>query len=75
VPDFASSHHIVSSSTSLPLRLFNTRSPHRPHPIGLHRVRITRIEAARIQVSALEAVNGTPILDIKPVLAENVQER
>jgi len=55
--------------------VFNTRSPHRPNPIGLHRVRITQIEAARIQVSNLEAVNGTPILDVKPVLAESVEER
>jgi len=48
--------------------VFSTRSPDRPNPIGLHRVRILAIDSNRIQVSHLEAVDGTPILDIKPVL-------
>ena len=50
--------------------VFSTRSPDRPNPIGLHRVRIVKIEPTRIQVQNLEALNGTPILDIKPVLAD-----
>ena len=50
------------------LGVFSTRSPDRPNPIGLHPVRIDAIEGPRILVSDLEAVNGTPILDIKPVL-------
>jgi tRNA-Thr(GGU) m(6)t(6)A37 methyltransferase TsaA len=48
--------------------VFSTRSPHRPNPIGLHRVRILAIDGDRVQVSNLEAVDGTPILDLKPVL-------
>ena len=48
--------------------VFNTRSPHRPNPIGLHRVSIVAIDANRIRVRDLEAINGTPILDIKPIL-------
>jgi tRNA-Thr(GGU) m(6)t(6)A37 methyltransferase TsaA len=52
--------------------VFSTRSPHRPNPIGLHRVQITAIDGARLQVRSLEALDGTPILDLKPVLSEDV---
>jgi len=48
--------------------VFNTRSPDRPNPIGLHRVKVVAIDANRIRVRDLEAINGTPILDVKPVL-------
>jgi tRNA-Thr(GGU) m(6)t(6)A37 methyltransferase TsaA len=48
--------------------VFSTRSPDRPNPIGLHRVTITAIDRLRIQVSGLEAIDGTPLVDIKPVL-------
>ena len=48
--------------------VFSTRSPDRPNPIGLHRVKIAAIEDLRILVRHLEALNGTPIVDIKPVL-------
>jgi tRNA-Thr(GGU) m(6)t(6)A37 methyltransferase TsaA len=48
--------------------VFSTRSPHRPNPIGLHRVRILAIEGTRLQVADLEALDGTPVLDVKPVL-------
>jgi tRNA-Thr(GGU) m(6)t(6)A37 methyltransferase TsaA len=48
--------------------VFNTRSSDRPNPIGLHRVRILAIEGRRLQVRNLEAVNETPIVDIKPVI-------
>ncbi|HET8959885.1 tRNA (N6-threonylcarbamoyladenosine(37)-N6)-methyltransferase TrmO [Nocardioides sp.] len=48
--------------------VFSTRSPDRPNPIGLHRVRITAIREGRLDVSGLEAIDGTPVLDIKPVL-------
>jgi len=53
---------------SPPLGVFSTRSPNRPNPIGLHRVQILATEGLRLHVSPLEAVDGTPILDIKPVL-------
>jgi tRNA-Thr(GGU) m(6)t(6)A37 methyltransferase TsaA len=48
--------------------VFSTRSPDRPNPIGLHRVEIAAIDGLRLRVRHLEALNGTPILDIKPVL-------
>ena len=48
--------------------VFSTRSPDRPNPIGLHRVEIAEIEETRIRVHNLEAVNGTPVVDVKPVL-------
>ena len=55
--------------------VFSTRSPHRPNPIGLHRVQVIAVEGLRVQVDHLEALNGTPIVDVKPVLAENIAER
>ena len=55
--------------------VFGTRSPHRPNPIGLHRVVITEIDANRVRVRDLEALDGTPILDLKPVLSSDVGAR
>jgi tRNA-Thr(GGU) m(6)t(6)A37 methyltransferase TsaA len=55
--------------------VFNTRSPDRPNPIGLHRVEILSIDGARVRVRNLEAVDGTPIVDVKPVLSSDVGER
>lgn len=48
--------------------VFSTRSADRPNPIGLHRVEITAIDGARVRVRHLEALDGTPVLDMKPVL-------
>jgi tRNA-Thr(GGU) m(6)t(6)A37 methyltransferase TsaA len=48
--------------------VFSTRSPDRPNPIGLHAVTITGVEGDAITVSGLEAIDGTPVLDVKPVL-------
>jgi tRNA-Thr(GGU) m(6)t(6)A37 methyltransferase TsaA len=48
--------------------VFNTRSPDRPNPVGLHRVTVISIEGLRLRVRDLEAVDGTPIVDLKPVL-------
>ena len=57
------------SDASLPLTgVFATRSPDRPNPIGLHTVRVTMIDGPRIGVDALEALDATPILDIKIAL-------
>jgi tRNA-Thr(GGU) m(6)t(6)A37 methyltransferase TsaA len=54
---------------SNPMRgVFNTRSQDRPNPIGLHVVEILSIDGRRLRVRNLEAVNATPILDIKPVI-------
>jgi tRNA-Thr(GGU) m(6)t(6)A37 methyltransferase TsaA len=54
--------------------VFSTRSPHRPNPLGLHRVGVLSIDGLRIRVRDLEAVDGTPILDVKPPLGR-VEER
>jgi tRNA-Thr(GGU) m(6)t(6)A37 methyltransferase TsaA len=55
--------------------VFDTRSPDRPNPIGLHRVTVTAIEApARLRVLALEAIDGTPILDLKAVMERSRDE-
>jgi tRNA-Thr(GGU) m(6)t(6)A37 methyltransferase TsaA len=48
--------------------VFATRSPDRPNPIGLHRVTVLEIAGNRLKVGPLEAIDGTPIVDIKPVL-------
>jgi tRNA-Thr(GGU) m(6)t(6)A37 methyltransferase TsaA len=51
--------------------VFSTRSPDRPNPIGLHRVTVLQIDGTRLKVNNLEAVDGTPIVDVKPVLDEH----
>lgn len=48
--------------------VFNTRSPDRPNPIGLHRTRITNTGELWIEVANLEAIDGTPVIDLKPIL-------
>jgi len=53
---------------SPPLGVFSTRSPDRPNPIGLHRVQVVATEGLRILVRPLEALDQTPIIDVKPVL-------
>jgi tRNA-Thr(GGU) m(6)t(6)A37 methyltransferase TsaA len=55
--------------------VFSTRSPHRPNPIGLHRVEITETDGCRLRVRSLEAVDGTPIIDVKPILADEIHHR
>ncbi|HEY7993881.1 MAG TPA: tRNA (N6-threonylcarbamoyladenosine(37)-N6)-methyltransferase TrmO [Candidatus Eremiobacteraceae bacterium] len=55
--------------TAKPLTgVFDTRSPDRPNPIGLHRVVVREIAGPRLRVGPLEAIDGTPIVDIKPAL-------
>jgi len=54
--------------------VFSTRSPDRPNPIGLHRVRIVAVEGLRVRVRDLEALDGTPVVDVKPVIGP-VHER
>ena len=50
--------------------VFSTRSPDRPNPIGLHRVTVTTIDGTRLTVRDLEALDGTPIVDVKPPLRD-----
>jgi len=61
--------------TSAPMRgVFSTRSQDRPNPIGIHRVRIVGVASAtRFKVLDLEAFDGTPIIDVKPVLDRTVE--
>ena len=49
--------------------VFTTRSPDRPNPVGLHRVSVLEVTEDRIKVAHLEAIDGTPVIDIKPVLS------
>lgn len=51
--------------------VFATRSPDRPNPIGLHRVTVLEIKGTRLKVGPMEALNGTPVIDIKPVLPQS----
>ena len=60
--------------TRSPQGVFNTRSPDRPNPIGLHRVTVLDVDGARLHVSDLEALDGTPIVDVKPLL-RSIEER
>ena len=49
--------------------VFSTRSPDRPNPIGLHRVTVAAVDGLRVLVRDLEALDGTPVVDLKPVIA------
>jgi tRNA-Thr(GGU) m(6)t(6)A37 methyltransferase TsaA len=49
--------------------VFGTRSPHRPNPLGLHRVIVREIAGTRLRVGPIEAIDGTPVVDLKAVLA------
>jgi tRNA-Thr(GGU) m(6)t(6)A37 methyltransferase TsaA len=49
--------------------VFATRSPNRPNPLGLHRVRVLEIVGRKVKVGPIEAIDGTPVVDIKPVLS------
>jgi tRNA-Thr(GGU) m(6)t(6)A37 methyltransferase TsaA len=51
--------------------VFATRSPDRPNPLGLHRVTVLSIAGERLQVGPIEAIDGTPVVDIKPVLPQS----
>lgn len=55
--------------------VFATRSQDRPNPIGLHRVEVVAIDGNRVRVRPLEALDGTPVLDLKPVLSAEIGER
>ena len=57
---------------SMPLAgVFATRSSDRPNPLGLHRVTVLEIDGKRLKVGPIEAIDGTPIVDIKPVLSQS----
>ena len=54
--------------------VFSTRSPDRPNPIGLHRVTVLAVDGVRVRVNQLEALDATPIVDVKPLL-RTIDER
>jgi tRNA-Thr(GGU) m(6)t(6)A37 methyltransferase TsaA len=60
--------HPRNDQTRLLTGVFATRSPDRPNPLGLHRVTVREIADSRVKVGPIEAIDGTPVVDIKPVL-------
>jgi tRNA-Thr(GGU) m(6)t(6)A37 methyltransferase TsaA len=67
--------HPRGDTSRPPEGVFSTRAPDRPNPIGLHQVEIAEIQGRRIRVRSFEAVDDTPIIDLKPVLAADARER
>lgn len=55
--------------------VFATRSPHRPNPLGMHRVTVREIDGTRLRIGPIEAVDGTPVVDVKVVLASETNIR
>lgn len=64
--------HPRDNPANPPTGVFSTRSADRPNPIGLHPVEILAIDGTRIQVRNLEALDGTPVVDVKPILPPRV---
>jgi len=61
--------HLLRAKDLAPLAgVFATRSPDRPNPLGLHRVTVLGIAGRELKVGPLEAIDGTPVVDMKPVL-------
>lgn len=60
--------HPRGDTSRPPTGVFATRSPDRPNPVGLHRVTVLRVDGLRVLVRDLEALDGTPVVDVKPVL-------
>ena len=55
--------------TRIPLAgVFATRSPHRPNPLGLHRVTVREVAGLRLRIGPIEAIDGTPVVDVKAIL-------
>lgn len=50
--------------------VFTTRAPHRPNPLGLHRVTVREMSGARLRIGPIEPIDGTPVVDVKPVLVD-----
>jgi tRNA-Thr(GGU) m(6)t(6)A37 methyltransferase TsaA len=67
--------HPRGDTSRPPAGVFTTRSHTRPNPIGLHPVEVMAIDGTRIKVSNLEALDGTPVVDVKPVLEGEISER
>jgi tRNA-Thr(GGU) m(6)t(6)A37 methyltransferase TsaA len=63
--------HPRSDKTRPLAGVFATRSPDRPNPLGLHRVTVREIAGTRLRIGPMEAIDGTPVVDIKPVLTDD----
>ena len=63
--------HPRGDNNNLLTGVFATRSPDRPNPLGLHRVTVLEIAGNRLQVGPIEAIDGTPVVDLKPVLPQS----
>ena len=59
--------HPRSNPTRRLTGVFATRSPDRPNPLGLHRVTIREISGLHLRIGPMEAIDGTPVVDIKPI--------
>lgn len=55
--------------------VFSTRAPHRPNPVGLHYTTVLAVDGTRVHVASLEALDGTPVIDLKPALVADVTRR
>jgi tRNA-Thr(GGU) m(6)t(6)A37 methyltransferase TsaA len=64
--------HPRGKSASAVAGVFATRSPHRPNPLGLHRVTVREISGSRLRIGPIEAIDGTPVIDVKAVLGAEV---
>jgi tRNA-Thr(GGU) m(6)t(6)A37 methyltransferase TsaA len=53
--------------------VFATRSPDRPNPLGLHRVTVREVSGTRLRVGPLEAIDGTPVVDVKAALGDSAE--
>jgi tRNA-Thr(GGU) m(6)t(6)A37 methyltransferase TsaA len=67
--------HPRGDTSRPPAGVFATRSHHRPNPIGLHPVEVLEIDGPRLKVNKLEALDGTPVVDVKVELSSDVSER
>jgi tRNA-Thr(GGU) m(6)t(6)A37 methyltransferase TsaA len=67
--------HPRGDTSRPPTGVFSTRSHHRPNPIGLHPVEVLEVDGPRVKVNNLEALDGTPVVDVKPVLEGEISER
>lgn len=67
--------HPRGDASRPPAGVFGTRSPHRPNPIGLHRIEVLAVERHRLRVRSLEAIDGTPVVDVKAVISADPSER
>ncbi|HVU11065.1 MAG TPA: tRNA (N6-threonylcarbamoyladenosine(37)-N6)-methyltransferase TrmO [Phototrophicaceae bacterium] len=63
--------HPRSEATNPLTGVFATRSPDRPNPLGLHRVTVLEISGTKLRIAPIEAIDGTPVVDIKPVLTQS----